>query len=149
MDAPSAVPPRLAEIIEDFEWAEGREKLELLLDYAERMPPLPESLRETHGKMEQVEECMTPVFVQAEERDGKMTFYFDVPPESPTVRGYAALLAEGLKDTTPEEVLRVPADFYQQMGLHTVLTSQRLQGIAAILAHLKQLALTHVQHNRP
>jgi cysteine desulfuration protein SufE len=135
------IPPRLSEIIEDFQFVEGREKIELLLEYAERMPPLPERLRAEHDTMEEVPECMTPVFVKAERDNGGMVFYFDVPRESPTVRGYAAILAEGLQGSTPEEVLSVPNDFFQEMGLETVLTSQRLNGLIAILAHMKRLAL--------
>jgi cysteine desulfuration protein SufE len=57
------------------------------------------------------------------------------------VRGFATILAEGLDEATPEQVLGVPGDFYQQMDLHLVLTHQRLNGMAAILAHMKQLAL--------
>ncbi len=139
-----SIPPRLAEIMEDFQLAEGREKLELLLEYAERMPPLPGWLAEQHDAMDSVPECMTPVFVQSTVENGKMRFYFDVPRESPTVRGYAALLAEGLDQATPEQVLQVPSDFYMQMGLHQVLTQQRLNGAAAILAHMKQLAIKQI-----
>jgi cysteine desulfuration protein SufE len=135
------IPPKLREIIEDFEISEGREKIELLVDYAERMPPLPDWLRGEHDRMVQVHECMTPTFVQATIEDGKMTFHFDVPAESPTVRGYAAILGEGLKGATPQEVLAVPADFYEKMGLERVLTSQRLNGLSAILAHMKRLAM--------
>lgn len=135
------IPERLNEIIEDFQFCEGREKLELLLEYSEKMPPLPDWLEGKHDRMDRVEECMTPVFVHAEQREGGMQFYFDVPPESPTIRGYAALLSEGLGGSTAEEVLQVPSDFYREMGLHQVLTSQRMQGISAILAHMKQLAI--------
>jgi len=139
------IPARLQEIVEDFEFCEGREKLELLLEYSERMPPLPDWLNQEHDTMDQVQECMTPVYVQAQTEDGKMTFFFDVPAESPTVRGYAAVMAEGLQGTTPEEVLSVPAGFYLQMGLQNVLTQQRLNGISAILAHMKRLALKSMQ----
>ena len=133
------LPPRLAQIVEDFSWAEGRDKLELLLEYSEKMPPLPDWLnRETN--MEQIHECMTPVFVHAELEDGGMHYYFDIPPESPTVRGYAAILGEGLQGVAPEDVLKVPGNFYIEMGLHKVLTTQRLNGIGAILAHIKRLA---------
>jgi cysteine desulfuration protein SufE len=139
-----AIPARLAEIIEDFQLAEGREKLDMLLEYSEQLLPLPERFKQQHEAMDHVEECMTPVFVQAELNNGRMSFYFDVPRESPTVRGYAALLEQGLRDVTPEQVLQVPADFYIQLGLHHVLTQQRMHGISAILAHMKQLALQHI-----
>ena len=136
------IPPRLSEIIEDFQFLEGREKIELLVEYSENMPPLPERLRAEPDCMEKVEECMTPVFVKADMVDGRMHFYFDVPPQSPTVRGFAAILAEGLDGATPEEVLAVPNDFYQELGLENILTSQRLNGFGAILAHMKRLALS-------
>jgi cysteine desulfuration protein SufE len=140
------VPARLEEIIEDFQLSEGREKLELLLGYAEQMPPLPEYLAHNHSQMENVPECMTPVHLHAENTDGKLIFYFDVPEESPTVRGFASLMAAGLNGSSPEQVLRVPNDFFQQMGLDQVLTHQRLNGISAILAHMKRLALEAISN---
>lgn len=140
----SLLPARLKEIVQDFQEVEGREKLELLLEYSEMMPALPDHLQGHQDEMEKVEECMTPVFVQAEMQDGRLNFYFEVPPESPTVRGYAALIGEGLRGATPHEVLQVPADFYMDMGLQGVVTNQRLQGISAILAHMKQIAVKYV-----
>jgi cysteine desulfuration protein SufE len=139
----NGLPARLQEIVEEFGEAEGQEKLELLLEYSEKMPPLPEWLNKATN-MEQVHECMTPVFVHSEQENGGMHFYFDVPPESPTVRGYAAILGEGLQGAPPEQIVSIPADFYYQMGLHKVLSQQRLRGITAILAYLKRLAREHL-----
>jgi cysteine desulfuration protein SufE len=68
-------------------------------------------------------------------------YHFDVPPESPTVRGFAATLQQGIDGSTPEQVQAIPIDFFLQMGLQEVLTGQRLFGISAILAHMKALAL--------
>lgn len=139
-NAPNTLPARLAEIVEEFGLCEGQEKLELLLEYSEKMEPLPGWI-DHDADMEQVHECMTPVFVHAETNNGRMHFYFDVPPESPTVRGYAAILGEGLRGASPQEILNIPNNFYQQMGLHRVLTSQRMNGMVAILAYLKRLAV--------
>jgi cysteine desulfuration protein SufE len=134
------MPSKLKEIIEDFEISEGREKLELLLQYAEQLPELPERIG-GRDQMEFVPECMTPVYVVAETVDGRMQFFFDVPDESPTVRGFAAVMEEGGRGASPEEILAIPGDFYLQMGLDTVLTHQRLNGMVAILAHMKRLAV--------
>ncbi|MBN1219354.1 MAG: SufE family protein [Anaerolineae bacterium] len=135
----SEIPARLQEIIDEFGWVEGQEKLELLLEYAGKMPPLPDWLnRDT--TMEQIHECMTPVFVYAELENGGMAFYFDVAPQSPTVRGYAAILGEGLRGARPEQVINLPANFYQAMGLEKVLSMQRLRGIDSIVSYLKHLA---------
>ncbi|MCS6802560.1 MAG: SufE family protein [Chloroflexota bacterium] len=139
----TALPPKLAEIVELFQAARGREKLELLLEFAEAMPPLPEWLATNRDQMEFVHECQTPVYVAAENRDG-LVFYFDVPKEAPTVRGYAGVLAEGLRGATPEQVLALPSDFFLPMGLAEVVSHQRLNGMSAILAHMKRLALEHL-----
>lgn len=134
------IPPKLAEIIEDFSLCEGREKLELLLQYADGLPPLPEEYQNHPERMKQVHECMTPVFIQAKLDRGQITYYFDVPAEAPTVRGFAAVMGAGINGSTPVEVLAIPADFYLQMGLDQVLTQRRLNGISAILAYMKRLA---------
>jgi cysteine desulfuration protein SufE len=138
-EATNGLPARLQAIVEAFGELEGQEKLELLLEFSEKMPPLPDWLNKDTN-MEQVHECMTPVFVHAEQENGGMVFYFDVPPESPTVRGYAAILGEGLHGAPPEQVVNIPSDFYYQMGLHKVLSQQRLRGITALLTYLKRLA---------
>ena len=135
------LPEKLQTFVDDFALLEGQEKLEYLLELAERLPPLPERLQADRDSMEIVHECMTTVFVRAEkDDDGRLTFYLDVPPESPTVRGYATILSEGLDRTTIEEVMAVPTEFYLAMGLQQVLSGQRLTGIGAILAHMKRLA---------
>jgi len=141
MNVRVALPPRLGEIVDDFSLAEGREKLEMLLQYAESLPELPDWLKGKEGEMEPVPECMTPVSVAAELKDGGMVYHFTVPPESPTVRGYAAIMAEGLQGVSPEQVLAMPSDFYLAMGLQQVLTPQRMSGMAGIVAHVKRLAL--------
>lgn len=135
----SALPPRLAEIVADFSDCVGQEKLEYLLEFAEQLPPVPEryaNRSETH----QVHECMSPVFLYAEQQDGAVQYYFDIPPEAPTVRGFASILHQGLNGLTPAEIHGVPNEFHLAMGLQSVLSGQRLNGISAILRYMKQLA---------
>ena len=136
----SQLPPKLKEIVEDFSYCEGEEKLEYLLDFAENLPPLPAWLAGKQRDMDQVHECMTPVFVYAEKQGDQFSFHFDIPPESPTVRGYGSLLKQGMDGTTLAQIEATPDQFYLQMGLQKVLTGQRLNGISAILHHMKALA---------
>ncbi len=133
--------PRLAQIVAMFAEAEGRDKLELLIDYSQSLPAVPAELRDNHAGMEEVHECATPVFVRVENHDGKLRYTFDIPPSAPTVRGLAAILGIGLQDASPEQVLQLPADVYMRMGLHKVLTPQRLRGSAGLIARLKRLAV--------
>ena len=128
--------------MDDIAGMSREEKLETLIAYAESFPPLPERLKEERGKMESVPECMTPVFLTAEKQpDGGLTFHFDIPPQSPTVRGLAMILASGLNGSTPEEVITVPADFYHPMNLQEAVSQQRINGFIGVLAHMKQAAV--------
>ena len=139
----SNLPPKLEEIVADFGFIEGREKLEYLLEFSESLPPLPERLQGKRDEMDEVHECMTPVFIFPEFENGGVIYHFDIPPESPTVRGFASILKQGLDGLEPAGIVSIPDDFYRAMGLHKVLTGQRLNGIGAILAHMKQLALRY------
>ena len=141
----SYIPKSLGTIIEDFQLCEGREKLELLIQYAETLPDLPEWLKNSRDQMDSVPECMTPVHVLSENQAGRLYFHFDVPAESPMVRGFASFMKQGLDGSQPDEILQIPGDFFTQMGLEKVLTHQRLNGLSAILAHMKQLAVKQIQ----
>jgi len=136
------LPPKLQEIVDDFASMSREEKLETLIGYAESMPPLPERFREERDTMETVPECMTPVCLFTEKHAGDgIHFYVDIPPQSPTVRGLASILVNGLEGASLEEILSVPADFFLPMRLDEAVSQQRLNGFAAVLAHMKQSAV--------
>ena len=136
------MPPRLTEIVEDFGFVEGTEKLEYLLEFSESLPPLPDWLLEKRGNMQEIHECMTPVFVHGElNQDGTMHYYFDAPAQSPTVRGFASIMMEGVNDAArPEQVLEIPELFYQATGLPRVLSGQRMHGMSVFLGYMKRIA---------
>ena len=114
----------------------------MLVQYAQSLPPLPEWLQKKRDEMEPVPECMTPVFLYGEkDENGGIQFYFDIPPQSPTVQGLAAILANGLNGAKPEEILAVPGDFYTEMGLQDAISYQRLNGFQGVLARMKQVAV--------
>ena len=136
-------PPRLREVIEEFRLVTPRERLEYLLEYAMDLPDLPPRLQEQRDQLEQVHECQTPVFLYTEFSNGQVHFHLDIPPESPTVRGYASILAEGLDNATPEEVLATPDDIYMLLGLHEALTPQRLRGLHALMIYMKRQVKQH------
>ncbi len=68
-----------------------------------------------------------------------MTIYADVPAEAPTVRGFVALLVEGLDGETVAEVLATPQDLIEQAGLQEILGMQRVGGLHAVLRRLKNM----------
>jgi cysteine desulfuration protein SufE len=131
-------PPALQEIVEQFREATPRERMELLLEFADGLPPLPERLQARRDQMEQVHECQAPVFLFTELQEGQVHFYIDIPPESPTIRGYASILLEGFAGASPEEILATPDDTYMLLGLAEVITPQRMRGLHALLGYMKK-----------
>jgi cysteine desulfuration protein SufE len=133
-----ATPAKLQRIVDLFAGAPKDLRLEALLEYSRKVPPLPPDLAGHREAMEQVVECQTPFFLATEvDDDGRVHVWFDCPPEAPTTRGFAGLLSEGLEGATVEEVLDTPDDFYTRMGLAEAISSLRLRGMGAILARLK------------
>ena len=133
-----AMPQKLQEIVEEFASAPRDVVLEMLLEFSDAVPPLPPELAD-HSAMEAVPECQTPFFLSASvDAGGQVTTWFDCPPEAPTTRAFAGILAEGLAGATTAEVLAVPNDLYDRMGLASVISPLRVRGGSAILARLKR-----------
>src|SRR5690606_6143905 len=67
-------PSRLDAIVEEFREAPDDLRIDLLLEYAESLPPLPDHLDD--ADMEQVVECQTPFFLHSEIVDGRVRLWF-------------------------------------------------------------------------
>ena len=132
----SELPPRLAEIVGEFRECDRTERLDLLLEYANGLPALPERLQ--GAELERVHECQTPLFVQAEVEGDAVRLYFAAPDEAPTSKGFAGIIQAGLDGCTVDEVLGTPSDFAQGMGLAEVVSPLRMRSVGAILARVKR-----------
>ncbi len=131
--------PSLQRIVDLFGSAPKDLRLQALLEYSRKVPPLPEKYADHPELLESVPECQTPFFLATEvDGDDRVALHFQVPAESPTTRGFAGILYEGLNGATAEEVLQTPNDFYLKMGLGEAISALRLRGMGAILARLKR-----------
>lgn len=134
-----ALPPALAEIVEMFATSPPRDRLELLLDYSQSLPPLPARLAEHPERLEPVPECQSPLFVAAEVGDDRRVHLFmDAPAEAPTTRGFAGIFHAGLDGLTADEVLSVPGDITARLALAEVVSPLRLRGAAALLGRVQR-----------
>ena len=131
-----SIPAPLQEIVDAFRAAPKSLRLPLLLEYAERLPPLPPGME---GALERVHECQTPLFLRATtDEAGRVSLAFEAPEEAPTTRGFAAVVHAGLQGRSVDEVLAVPDDFYSDMGLVELISPLRLRGMGAIVARVKR-----------
>jgi cysteine desulfuration protein SufE len=130
--------PTLDTVIPRFKAADRQTRLEALLDYSRKLPPLPEKYEAEKAQgRNMVEECQTPVYLWVEVDAGRVHIHADVPRESPTVRGFVSLLARTLDGETPDAVARLPLDLLDQLGLSEALGMTRTQGLTAILHRVK------------
>jgi cysteine desulfuration protein SufE len=131
--------PRLQEIADEFGAVPESERLQLLLEFGQELPPLPARYATQRELLEPVPECQTPVFLAVEIRPNETVhLFFDAPPEAPTTRGFAGILHAGLDGLTADEVLATPGEFSSQLGLQDLVSPLRLRGMAAMLARIKR-----------
>ncbi len=137
----TALPPPLQEIVDEFAAVGAKDRLQLLLELSDEVPPLPQRYAEQRDRLEQVHECQSPLFLAVEVDDAAgrpVHLYFDAPPEAPTTRGFAGILHTGLDGQPAQDVLAVPDDFYVGLGLAEAVSPLRLRGMAAMLARIKR-----------
>lgn len=133
------LPPALAEIVDGFAMLPPRDRLELLLEYSQSIPPLPARFAEHPERLEAVPECQSPLFVAAEvSADGRVEISVDAPPEAPTTRGFAGIFHAGLNGLPAEEILAVPGDVTARLSLNDVVSPLRLRGAAALLGRIQR-----------
>jgi cysteine desulfuration protein SufE len=131
------MPAALDAIVSELNDSDLQERIDLLIDFAKNLPPLPDRLAAHKDASHRVEECQSPVYLFVELVDGRVALYADAPIEAPTVRGFVSLLLEGLNGATVEEVLKVPNDLVARCGLQEVLGMLRVRGLSGVLRRVK------------
>lgn len=141
--------PTLEGIVRDLRESDRQERIELLLDLAKNLKPLPARLESLRDEAHRVPECQSPVFLFTELNRERLELHADAPIEAPTVRGFVALLIEGLDGCTVKELLEVPVDLIDRSGMTELLGMQRRSGLAAVLQQLKRSAVKAAAESAP
>lgn len=134
-----ALPAKLAEIRDDFLALEVPDRLQLLLEFSQELPELPERYAEHPDLLERVEECQSPVYIFVELDDaGIVHLHATAPREAPTTRGFASILVQGLAGLSVDEVLAVPADYPLTIGLTEAVSPLRIRGMSGLLGRAQR-----------
>jgi len=131
------MPAALDAIVAELSESDRQERIDLLIDFAKNLPPLPERLAALKDASHRVEECQSPVYLFVEMVGPRVALYADAPIEAPTVRGFVSLLLEGLNGATVHEVLKVPGDLVERCALQEVLGMLRVRGLSGVLRRIK------------
>jgi cysteine desulfuration protein SufE len=133
----SEVPDALAEIRDGFLEIPEPDRLLMLLEYADELPDVSDEVAEHPEMYERVAECQSPVYIHIEVHDEIVTMHATAPPEAPTTRGFASILVQGLTGLTADEVLAVPNDYPQSIGLTKAVSPLRIGGMTGMLMRAK------------
>jgi cysteine desulfuration protein SufE len=138
-DTPAhALPDSLADIRDEFLELPESDRLQLLLEFSNELPPVSDEVAAHPEMTERVAECQSPVYIYLEVADGAVTMHATAPAEAPTTRGFASILAQGIAGLTPQEVLAIPDDFPQSIGLTRVVSPLRISGMTGMLMRAKR-----------
>jgi cysteine desulfuration protein SufE len=134
----ASIPDALQQIQADFLDLGIKDRLQLLLEFSNELPELPVEYSDHPDLLERVEECQSPVFIFVDVDDNDIVhLHATAPKEAPTTRGFASILVQGLAGLTVQEVLDVPDDYPNDLGLTEAVSPLRIRGMMALLGWVK------------
>lgn len=133
------IPPGIQKILKRFATLTPDLTRQALVQYANRLPPLPQKFQELNREEYAVHECQTPVAIYPEVVDGRMYYHADVPQGAPTIRALLAMIFEAVNGQPPQTVLAIPHDFVRQV-MDRIGLGTREVGLNAMVERLKRAA---------
>ena len=133
----ATIPEIQAGIVEDFSFLPSwEEKYQYLIELGQQIPPLPDDYRTEENI---VRGCQSTVWLHRECSDGKVVLQSD--SDALIVKGLAALLMKVYSDQPAEAVLQNELTFFEETGLSRHLSSQRANGLMAMIEQIKAFAV--------
>ena len=131
------------ELIEEFGlFDDPMDQYEYIIDIGKKMPPL----AEVHKVDENiVKGCQSTVWLHAYSDAGKVMLEAD--SNTVITKGLIALLLRVLSGHTPEEILNAELYFVDKIGLRAHLSSQRSNGLTAMMKKIKTYAIAFATAN--
>ncbi len=124
------------EVIEEFAiFDDWMDRYQYLVDLGRRLPPLADDELIDANK---IKGCQSQVWFVASEKDGRLQFR--ATSDAAIVAGLIAILLRIYSDRRPSDILETPADFVSQLGLDQHLSPTRSNGLAAMLAAIRNFA---------
>jgi cysteine desulfuration protein SufE len=131
--------PGAQELISAFAEVPQNLKLELLLEYSENLPDLPERYKDHPELLERVEECQSPVYLFVElDEQNIVKIFLTAPDEAPTTKGFASLLQLALDQQAADTVLNFDDSFVDALGITDLVSPLRIRGLQGMLMRIKR-----------
>lgn len=125
------------EIIDEFsEVDDWMDRYAMIIDLGNALPAIDTKYKTPEHL---IEGCQSRVWLNAEERDGKV--FFTADSDAIIVRGIIALLIKVLNGHTPREILDADLYFIGKIGLAENLSPTRSNGLLAMVKQMRLYAV--------
>jgi cysteine desulfuration protein SufE len=111
------------------------DRYEFIIELGRKLPPYP---AEYQDEAHRVQGCQSQVWLAAHEDGGKL--YFTGASDAAIVSGLVALVLRVYSGRTRQEILATPAQFLRDLGLIGALSTNRGNGVAAMVERIHKLA---------
>lgn len=108
-----AMPETLERVVQDFEFADRTERIDMLIEYADRFQEVPPEVAERpFPEDHHVQKCESDAYVWAEDLpDGTLKYYFAVEnPQGISARAWSVIMDETMSGASLETVASTPCD---------------------------------------
>lgn len=128
------------EIVDEFElFDDAMDKYEHIIDTGKELPAMEEKYK-TDASL--VQGCQSKVWLRSFEEGGKV--YFEADSNTVITKGIIAMLVKVLSGNEANFIVNHPLSFIHQTDLRGHLTSQRSNGLTAMINKMKALAKSYL-----
>ncbi|MBB5371778.1 SufE family protein [Acidocella aromatica] len=132
-DTPGAAIEAIGEDLAMFD--DWMDRYEFIIELGRKLPAYP---AEWQNEAHRVQGCQSQVWLAAHEDGGKL--YFTGASDAAIVSGLVALVLRVYSGRTRQEILATPAQFLRDLGLIGALSTNRGNGVAAMVERIQGMA---------
>lgn len=128
------------ELVDEFAlFDDPIDKYEHIISLGNELPPLNDKYKVDELL---VKGCQSKVWLHSYEKEGKI--YYEADSNTVITKGIVAMLIKVLSGLKASEVVNHPLEFILEVNLHEHLSSQRSNGLTAMIQQMKAFAEKYV-----
>jgi len=140
MSATDTVSDRAQEIVDEFAlFDDWMSRYQYLIEMGDDIPLLDEDEKNEDNY---IHGCQSDVWIDAEYDESDRTLRFRGDSNAKITKGLAALIIRVVDEQPPTAVAEADFDFLTDIGLHEHLSSQRNNGLQAMIEQMQERAKT-------
>ena len=132
-----AIQERIDKLIKEFAELDNWEnRYKVIIDKGRNLPLMEEKFKKEENL---VKGCQSQVWLHGDIKEGKIRLYAD--SDAAITKGIVALLLFIYSGATPDQIISTRPDFIETIGLKEYLSSNRTNGLAAMIKQIIFYAL--------